>query len=474
MKPVRWGTAARLATILGVILVAVLSLTTFGVVRAYTSQLQASTTRSLADELQAFAGNARQRPNGQSLAAFTRGFLQTRALDDNEVLVIALAGRSTFGSSGSAELLRTPHVRAWSLHPLSTSERLTLTAGKTSWELVAIPLRSPSGASLGTVAAAVRSSQVDRDIGRVAALAAGEAGIAVLAGVAACWLVLRRLLKRIHRVTATAAELGSGALDRRLRENGTTDEVGQLAVAFDTMADQLSAALTAQRRLLSDVSHQLRTPLTVARGHLEVLERTGTRPRDVHETVELVIDELDHMRALVEQLLMLGHALEPDFVTRVPVDLRSFCADLMETVKVLAKRRWEIGDVPDLVVAADAAKLRGAILNLVDNAVRATRDGDTIALSVTPTREDLVTLAIDDSGPGMSADARASALDRFSRPGAADSSGTGLGLAIVRAVAEAHGGSAAVTDSRLGGLRVEMTIPGAKATEPAKTTSARA
>jgi signal transduction histidine kinase len=171
---------------------------------------------------------------------------------------------------------------------------------------------------------------------------------------------------------------------------------------------------------------------------------------------------------------MLGHALEPDFVTRVPVDLRSFCADLMETVKVLAKRRWEIGDVPDLVVAADAAKLRGAILNLVDNAVRATRDGDTIALSVTPTREDLVTLAIDDSGPGMSADARASALDRFSRPGAADSSGTGLGLAIVRAVAEAHGGSAAVTDSRLGGLRVEMTIPGAKATEPAKTTSARA
>lgn len=458
----RWGTAARLSTILGVILVAVLALTTFGLVQAFTSQVHAANTRSLTQELRAFATIAAERPASQSLASFTRGFLQTRALGDDEVLIVALTGKTTYGSSGSSALLAQPLVRGWAQQPLGSHQQVTITAGGVNWQLVAVPLLSQSGQPLGTVAAAVTITQVNKDVGRVAALAAGEAAIAVLAGVAACWLVLRGLLERIHRVTATAAELGSGALDRRLRESGTTDEVGQLAVTFDTMADQLSAALTAQRRLLSDVSHQLRTPLTVARGHLEVLERTGSDPQEVHDTVALVVDELDHMRDLVERLLMLGHALEPDFVTKVPVDLRSFCADLMESIRVLADRRWEAGEIPDLIVDADAAKLRGALLNLVDNSVRATKDGDVIALSVSPPDHGLVTVAVDDSGPGMPADARAAALDRFSRPGAADTSGSGLGLAIVRAVAEAHGGSATVDESRLGGLRVAITIPGAR------------
>ncbi|HVT22278.1 MAG TPA: HAMP domain-containing sensor histidine kinase [Mycobacteriales bacterium] len=468
----KWGTAARLSTILGGVLVAVLALTTYGLVQAFTSQVHTANTRSLTQELQAFASGARARPARQSLESFTRTFLQTRALGDDEILIVALTGKSTYGSSGSTALLQSSVIRTWTQHPPTSSQRLTVTAGGVSWQLVAVPLLSPQRTEVGTVAAAVTVTQVNKDVGRVAVLAAGEAAIAVLASVLACWLVLRGLLERIHRVTATAAELGSGLLDRRLRESGTTDEVGQLAVAFDTMADQLESALTAQRRLLSDVSHQLRTPLTVARGHLEVLERTGADPQEVHETVTLVLDELDHMRELVERLLTLGHSLEPDFITKVPIDLRSFCADLLESIRVLADRRWEIEEIPDLLVDADAAKLRGAVLNLVDNAVHATTAGDVIALSVAPAGQGLVTLAVDDSGPGMPADARATALDRFARPGAADSSGSGLGLAIVRAVAEAHGGSVALSESHLGGLRVAITLPGARPAQTVSRTSA--
>ena len=220
----RWGTAARLSTILGVILVAVLGLSTFGLVEAFTSQVRAANTRTLTDDLRAFAARAAARPTGESLTSFTRSFLRTRALGDDEVLVVALAGKTTFGSSASATLLQSPTIRTWSQHPIPASRRLTIKAGSVTWQLVAVPLRSPSGDELGTVAAGVTLTQVDRDVGRVAALAAGEAGIAVLAGVLACWLVLRRLLRRIHRVTATAAELGSGALDRRLREIGPSDE----------------------------------------------------------------------------------------------------------------------------------------------------------------------------------------------------------------------------------------------------------
>ncbi len=156
-----------------------------------------------------------------------------------------------------------------------------------------------------------------------------------------------------------------------------------LAATFDQMADRVAAAMEAQRRLLSDVSHQLRTPLTVARGHLEVLGRgPAPDPAEVRETVDLVVDEIDHMRALVERLLLLGRALEPDFLDQIPVDLRTFCLDLFAAARVLAPRDWQLSEVPDVVVDVDEAKLRGALLNLIDNAVRATADGDTVALSV--------------------------------------------------------------------------------------------
>jgi signal transduction histidine kinase len=217
--------------------------------------------------------------------------------------------------------------------------------------------------------------------------------------------------------------------------------------------------MAAQRRLLSDVSHQLRTPLTVARGHLEVLERTGAEdPAQVRETVDLVVDEIDHMKALVEQLLMLGHALEPDFLTVEPVDLRSFCRDLIDSARVMASRQWELSDVPDVVIHLDAAKVRGALLNLIDNAGHATVDGDVVGLSVTRDSRGTTTLSVDDSGPGIPPERRALVLERFARPGAADSEGSGLGLAIAQAVARAHGGDVVIGDSPYGGCRVSMVL----------------
>jgi signal transduction histidine kinase len=165
------------------------------------------------------------------------------------------------------------------------------------------------------------------------------------------------------------------------------------------------------------------------------------------------------MRALVERLLMLGRAMEPDFLQLEPVDLRSFCADLIDSARVLADRRWLLPDVPDVVVDVDAAKLRGALLNLLDNAVRVTNPGDVIALVARTGAGSDVTLAVEDSGPGIPPERRAAALERFARPGAADSEGSGLGLAIVRAVAEAHGGAVAIEDSAYGGCRVALRLP---------------
>ena len=454
----RIGTAVRLGALHAAVLAAVLGLAVVGLLRAFQAQSTAATTRQLVAEMHAFAQASARRPTNQPMQDFAEHYLRTEVLPEGEVLVVTLTGRSILGSAGSSYLLRTSEVQAWARRPPTSGQRLTLGPDDNSTLVAAAPLRVGTR-TIGTLVAAADQSQTRADSARARNLAIGEALLALVAGTAAGYLLLRRLLRRIGRITATADELGQGRLDRRLGDQGTDDEVGELAATFDRMADRVSAAMEAQRRLLSDVSHQLRTPLTVARGHLEVLERSGgDDPAEVRETVEVVIDEIDHMRALVERLLMLGRALEPDFLDRAPVDLRTFCLDLLAAVRVLAPRDWQLSAVPDVVVDVDEAKLRGALLNLVDNAVHATTDEDTIALAVAVDCADL-RVSVEDSGPGIPPERRDEALERFARPGAADSVGSGLGLAIVRAVAEAHGGSLALTDSRLGGLRCTMVLP---------------
>ncbi|MHB1536332.1 MAG: sensor histidine kinase, partial [Acidimicrobiales bacterium] len=299
---------------------------------------------------------------------------------------------------------------------------------------------------------------------RVLQLAIGEGLITLLAAIVSVYVLLRRLLGSVYRLTRTARDIGlRGELDVRLGDQRTGDEVGEMGATFDAMIDKIDIAMSVQRRLLADVSHQLRTPLTVMRGHLEVMCRGPLDdPAEARATVGVVVDQLDHMQALVERLLLLGRSLEVDFAELVPVDLRAMLADIADAAEVLAPRRWRVGPIPDVVLRADLDKLRGAVLNLIDNAVKATQPGDTIRLSATlegGAGEAFVDILVDDSGPGIPPEERDRVLGRFSRPSAGDSHGTGLGLAIVEAVARAHGGRASVGDSPLGGCRVTIRLP---------------
>ena len=129
--------------------------------------------------------------------------------------------------------------------------------------------------------------------------------------------------------------------------------------------------------------------------------------------------------------------MEPDSLDEEQVDLRSFMADLFDAAQALAPRRWSLGSVPDAVILVDRAKLRGALLNLVDNAVKATAPGEFIALDARC--DDRIVLAVSDGGRGIAPEDQPHLFERFVRSGDRSSRGAGLGLAIVRAVAEAHG-----------------------------------
>ncbi|HUY21590.1 MAG TPA: HAMP domain-containing sensor histidine kinase [Acidimicrobiales bacterium] len=457
----RAGTAARLAGFHAAVLAVVLGVVVAALVHQFSLSYEALAANSLVDELHAYTAAASRAAPDESLVAASVAYLQSRSLPAGTVLVLAFRGSRVLATPGADALRRDPAAARWITTPPPATVVETTRIGDKDTELLVAPIRTGSR-TVGTMLAATDLSPLRAQRSRVLMLSLAEATVALLAGVLSSYLLLRRLLRTVGRITTTAEEIGRGELDRRLGDQGTDDEVGQLATTFDTMIGRVDEAMTAQRRLLSDVSHQLRTPLTVARGHLEVLQRTGglADEQSANATVALVVDELDHMRALTERLLLLGRAMEPDFVSLEPVDVRAFVADLYDAARVLAPRRWSCDAVPDIVVQADSAKLRGALLNLVDNAVKATTADDAIAFVTTldPTAG-TVSFAVEDSGPGIPLAERAAVLTRFARPGARGEDGSGLGLAIARAVAEAHGGGVEVGESPLGGARVAVVLP---------------
>ena len=458
----RIGSATRLAAFLALLLAAILSITAFETERAFSNQSLDSVTRSLVSEVDSYERAARD-TSTSNLASVTVAYLQSRVLPQGETIMVGLDSGARLGSSGSQSLLANPAIRTLLAHPQSaTASHRSPLNGTDSLYLVA-PIRA-GNAGVGTLIVTADLSQLSADQNRVLVLVIGEALVALVGAVAGAYLLLRRLLREIGRITTTAASIEDGDLDRRLGDQGTDDEVGQLAETFDSMLDRLQAAMVVQRRLLSDVSHQLRTPLTVARGHLEVLAlQPSADILDVRESVNIVVEELDHMRALVERLLLLGRALEPDFLQVERLDLRTFLSDLFDSARVIADRHWSLAPVPDLVLEVDVAKLRGALLNLIDNAVGATTTSDAIEIRASRNSSDgTVTIAVEDSGPGIPPEQLESVLERFGRLGSADREGSGLGLAIVTAVAETHGGSFELSTSDMGGCRAAISLPGAR------------
>ncbi len=453
------GSAGRLALFNSLVLTLVLGAVVAVFIRNFTTSYQAVAVSSIGVELRDYQQQALKLHNS-SLEAFSRTFLTNYALGAGDVVIIHLNGTGLLSTPGSSAAIASASVRTWILHPPRQTVVLSTTLGRIPTEIVATPIFA-GARMVGTFIATSDLSGFARERSREILLSVGEGLIALVAGVVSTFVLLRRLLRKVGRITSTADDIGSGNLDQRLGDQGSNDEVGELAQTFDAMLDRLQSVMTAQRRLLSDVSHQLRTPLTAARGHLEVLGRGSVDdPDEVRETLDVVIDQIDHTRSVVDRLLMLGRAMEPDFLDRRPTELRRLLFDVYEAITVLAPRHYPEPVAPDLMIDVDAEKLRGAMFNLVDNAVRATQVGDTVAISASvDLSNDLVRISVDDSGPGIPPEERAAVLQRFIRSSTPDRDGTGLGLAIVKAVAEGHGGWIEIDTSGEGGARVTMVLP---------------
>ena len=223
-------------------------------------------------------------------------------------------------------------------------------------------------------------------------------------------------------------------------------------------AEERRSLLERQERFIHDASHELKTPVTIARGHLELLhgelERSGE--------LDIALDELGRIDRILERLLVLATADQPQFVQLSEIELEPFLEDVFMRWSEVARRAWRLGPLAAGRLKVDPERLRAALDALLENAVKYTHETEAIELSARATSGGVIVIEVSDEGTGIPHEALGRIFDRFSRADAArtsSSGGVGLGLAIVDAIAKGHGGRCTAASSPQGSV-FALRLPG--------------
>lgn len=284
----------------------------------------------------------------------------------------------------------------------------------------------------------------------------GITGIIVLAGLGAVsWFMTGRLLSPLRRLRDAAESVTFDDLRARVPEN-SDGEFGELSRTMNLMLERLEMSVESQQQLLDDIRHELKTPITIVRGHLEMMDVED--PSDVASTRDIGITELDRLTRLVEDIDLLSSAQDDQFSMR-PIDVGLLTERVSELITAIPGHPFSIAQLARGVLIGDADRLTQAWLQLADNAAKYTPAGTPIEIGSELDATE-VRLWVRDHGAGIPASARRRIFRRFDRAEAHRTvGGSGLGLAIVEAIAHAHSGTCEVTDTEGGGATFTIHIP---------------
>ena len=293
------------------------------------------------------------------------------------------------------------------------------------------------------------------------------AAVAMVAAIAVVgWFVAGRLLSPIRDLRDAADSITITDLSQRLPEQGNND-ISDMTRTVNSMLDRLEGSVDVQRQLLDDVRHELKTPITIIRGHLEMMNPADAT--DVRSTREIGIAELDRMTRLVDDIDLLA-TVEGEQFEMAPVDLAGLTARVGELVTAIPGHEWSVDAQAAGVIRANHDRLLQAWLQLADNAAKYTPEGAPIEIGSSLDETD-ARLWVRDHGPGIPPAARHRIFRRFDRAhGKRTVGGSGLGLAIVDAITKAHGGRCVVSDTPGGGatFTIHLPLPSAALPQPVR------
>ena len=326
---------------------------------------------------------------------------------------------------------------------------------------VTVPILS-GGATLGAVRVSSSLAEIDGAVVRNWLLLGGLAGVIALIVLLVSTLLAQSFTRPLAELDDAAARLGDGDLDARVPVPDDPPELRRLAGSFNATAERLASLLSSQRAFVADASHQLRTPLAALRLRLENVEADGPQHRP--EDLEGALAEVRRLTALVESLLVLTRAEDAPGPT-VDVSLQPLVEARLEAWGAVAAERGVQLDaaVGPVAVRSEPGRLEQVLDNLLSNALDVAPGGSVVRVSARAAGE-RVELTVRDAGPGMSAEQRARAFDRFWRSPSArrHGGGFGLGLPIVRRLVLADGGEVRLADAPEGGLAVVVSLPAAR------------
>jgi heavy metal sensor kinase len=293
---------------------------------------------------------------------------------------------------------------------------------------------------VGTSAAASEAT-----LRRVLLMLAVGLPLAVAAAVAGGFVLVRRALLPVERITHKAEQITQHNLSERLPVARSGDEIERLSVSLNHMISRLEDAIRSSKQLVADASHELRTPLTVMRGELEGLAQDGALRGETREALGSVLEEVDRLSKLVEGLLALSRLDAGEAPAEwVRFDLAQLAADTAEQMGLLAEDKrvsLRARCAGAVMVDGDRARLKQVVVNLLDNAIKYTPGGGSIVLDVHP-EDGYAVLEVTDSGIGIPPAALPHVFKRFYRVDDSRSrepGGAGLGLSIVKSICTAHG-----------------------------------
>ena len=378
---------------------------------------------------------------------------------DETIVTFYDARPQQFSGGGDLDVAGAEELREAVESPSPDSTRVVyrdLEIDGRQYRMAAVPVRIGDGPRAGSYVVVYDSSAGLTRQNRLTQTYAAVALISLaLIGIAA-WFIVGRLLRPLQDLREAALRTSEEDLTQRVPVRGG-DDVSQLAQAFNTMVGRLEEAFAEQRRLIDDAGHELRTPITIVRGHLELLDPSD--PDEVTETRDLLLDEADRMGRLVEDLILLAKAEGERFVDPRSVDLAELTESILTKARGLAERDWRCDGAAPVVVSADPHRITQAVLQLAHNAVKFAPPPGPIAIG-SAAEGGIARLWVRDHGPGVEPGDRERIFERFGRAETGRGiEGSGLGLAIVKAIAEAHGGSVTVGQATGGGAIFTITLP---------------